>query len=277
MTGRISYSMRSGRMSFESVSRSRFRVLSSAEFDKHQAASTLVNMILVGTSGFQYAEWKGKFYPETISTAKMLPYYASHFLTTEINYSFRRIPSEKALTNWSTATPAEFRFSMKALQEITHVRKLRDCDGVLERFCVALKTLGDKLGAVLFQLPPFLRSDTPLLKDFLATIPEGLQSTFEFRHSSWFNDETYTALKVANAALCIADTEGLTTPVEATADFGYFRLRNPGYNKTDIARWAKVIREQKWKTTYVYFKHEETGTGPKFARQFLDELGIAKP
>lgn len=206
----------------------------------------------------------------------MLPYYASHFSTTEINYSFRRIPSEKALTNWAAATPAEFRFSMKALQEITHIRKLRDCGGVLERFCDALKTLDGKLGAVLFQLPPFLRSDASLLKDFLATIPKGLQSTFEFRHASWFNDETHAALKAAKAALCIADTEELTTPVEATADFGYFRLRNTGYKKTDIARWAKVIGEQqqKWKTTYVYFKHEETGSGPKFARQLLDELGI---
>ena len=233
-------------------------------------------MILVGTSGFQYAEWKGTFYPKTLSTPKMLPYYASHFSTTEINYSFRRIPSEKALTNWAAGTPAQFRFSMKALQEITHVRKLRDCGGVLERFCTALKTLDGKLGAVLFQLPPFLRSDTPLLKEFLATIPERLQSTFEFRHASWFNDGTYAALKAGKAALCIADTEELSTPVDVTADFGYFRLRNIGYKKADIARWAKVIGEQqkKWGTTYVYFKHEETGTGPKFARQLLEELGI---
>lgn len=236
-------------------------------------------MILAGTSGFQYAEWKGKFYPKMLSTPKMLPYYASHFPTTEINYSFRRIPSEKALTSWAAATPAHFRFSMKALQEITHVRKLRDCAGVLERFCAALKMLDDKLGAVLFQLPPFLRSDTVLLKEFLATIPKGIQSTFEFRHSSWFNDETYAALKTGKAALCIADTEELTTPIEATADFGYFRLRNTSYKKGDIARWAEVIggQQQKWNTTYVYFKHEETGTGPEFARQLLDELGIAQP
>lgn len=236
-------------------------------------------MIWVGTSGFQYAEWKGTFYPKTLSTPKMLPYYASHFATTEINYSFRRIPSEKALTNWAAATPEQFRFSMKALQEITHVRQLRDCDGVLKRFCGALKTLDGKLGAVLFQLPPFMRSDTPLLKEFLAMVPEGFQTTFEFRHSSWFNDETYSALKAARAALCIADTEKLTTPVETTADYGYFRLRNPAYKKADIARWAKVIRQQqeKWSTTYVYFKHEESGIGPKFARQLLDELGMARP
>ena len=236
-------------------------------------------MIRVGTSGFQYPEWKGAFYPETLSTAKMLPYYAGRFSTTEINYSFRRIPSEKTLTNWSAATPSQFRFSLKAPQEITHFRKLRDCEDVLERFCEALKTLGEKLGPVLFQLPPFLRDDNALLKDFLATLPAGLRSAFEFRHESWFNDKTFTALQSKNAALCIADTEKLKTPITATADYGYFRLRNPAYTETDISRWAKIIGAQggTGKNNYVYFKHEETGTGPKFARQLLDELGIAKP
>jgi len=236
-------------------------------------------MIWVGTSGFQYPEWKGKFYPETLSTAKMLPYYAEHFSTTEINYSFRRIPSEKTLANWSAATPAAFRFSLKAPQEITHYRKLRDCAEVLGRFCGVLKTLGGKLGPVLFQLPPFLENDHRLLKDFLATLPAGLAGAFEFRHESWFNDETFAALKSKNIALCIADSERLTTPVVATGDYGYFRLRNPAYTKKDIARWAKIIGGQrnKWKDIYAYFKHEEAGTGPKFARQLLDELGVAPP
>ena len=236
-------------------------------------------MIWVGTSGFQYPEWKGKFYPETLSTAKMLPYYAERFSTTEINYSFRRIPSEKTLANWSAATPAKFRFSLKAPQEMTHFRKLRDCGGVLGRFCGALKTLGEKLGPVLFQLPPFLKNDNGLLKDFLVTLPAGLRGAFEFRHESWFNDETFAALKAKNIALCIADTETLTTPVVVTADYGYFRLRNPAYTRKDIARWAKIIgeRRKKLKDTYAYFKHEESGTGPKFARQLLNALGVAKP
>src|SRR5215472_235378 len=231
-------------------------------------------MIRAGTSGFQYSEWKGSFYPKNLSTAKMLPFYASHFSTTEINYSFYRIPSEKTLTNWSAATPLEFCFSLKAPQEITHVRKLRDCAEVLGRFCEVLKVLDAKLGAVLFQLPPFLRNDTTLLKDFLAALPAGLRSTLEFRHASWFNDETFAALKSRNVALCIADTEKSTTPIVTTADFGYFRLRNPAYKKADIARWAKEIakRRDSWKETYVYFRHEETGTGPKFAQQLLHEL-----
>jgi len=235
-------------------------------------------MIWVGTSGFQYKEWKGTFYPETLSTAKMLPYYAERFPTTEINYSFRRIPSEKTLTNWSALTPAQFRFVLKAPQEITHFRKLRDCEEVLTRFCQALKTLGEKLGPVLFQLPPVLKCDVTLLRDFLALVPKGLRSAFEFRHESWLNDETFAVLKSRNAALCIAHTDELSTPIVATADFGYFRLRQLGYTKTDIARWAKVIGEHnaKAKDVFVYFKHEETGTGPRFARQLLDDLGVRK-
>ena len=233
-------------------------------------------MIWVGTSGFQYKEWKGTFYPETLSLAKMLPYYAERFPTTEINYSFRRIPSEKTLTNWSASTPRKFRFSLKAPQEITHFRKLRDCSEVLGRFTEALKTLGEKLGPVLFQLPPFLKNDTALLKDFLAIIPAELRSAFEFRHESWFNDETFAALKAKNAALCIADTDELSTPTIATAKFSYFRLRKIDLTKADIKRWAKVVEEhhRKAKDIFVYFKHEDTGTGPKFARQLLDEMTI---
>jgi len=236
-------------------------------------------MIWVGTSGFQYKEWKGTFYPTTLSTAKMLPFYAERFPTTEINYSFRRIPSEKTLTNWSALTPARFRFGLKAPQEITHFRQLRDCEDVLTRFCEALNTLGEKLGPVLFQLPPFLKNDTALLKDFLAIVPRRLRSAFEFRHESWFSDETFAVLESKNAALCIADTEELKTPVVATADFEYFRLRNPAYTKADIACWAKVIGEHdgKAKDIFVYFKHEDSGVGPKFARQLLDDLGIRKP
>ena len=247
--------------------------------DNRPPALNLFSMIWVGTSGFQYPEWKGTFYPETLSTAKMLPYYAGHFSTTEINYSFRRIPSEKTLTNWSAATPEQFRFSLKAPQEITHFRQLRDCADVLGRFCEALKTLGEKLGPVLFQLPPFLKNDNGLLKEFLATLPAGLQGAFEFRHDSWFNDKTFAALKSKNIALCIADTEELSTPVVATADYDYFRLRNPAYTKKDIAHWAKIIDGQRKnsKDSYVYFKHEDAGTGPKFARQLLDDLGIEKP
>ena len=157
------------------------------------------------------------------------------------------------------------------------MRKLRNFEEVLKRFCDVLPALNGKLGPILVQLPPSLRKDGTLLKDFLAVFPSGLKSAFEFRHASWFDDETFAALKTKNTALCIADTEKLTTPIVTTADFGYFRLRNSGYTRADIKRWAKVISEQQdLKDTYVYFRHEETGSGPQFAQQLLDDLGLSK-
>jgi uncharacterized protein YecE (DUF72 family) len=231
-------------------------------------------MIWVGTSGFQYPEWKGSFYPSTLSTAKMLPFYAGHFSTTEINYSFYRIPSVKTLAGWSAATPLDFRFSLKAPQEITHVRKLRACTGVLNRFVEALGALEKKLGPVLFQLPPSFRKDRELLVEFLGSLAPGLKCAFEFRHSSWFDNEIFGLLKANHAALCIAESTELAVPVVFTADFAYFRLRREGYTKANIVRWAGVIAAQRAarKDIYVYFKHEEAGVGPKFAKQFLHEL-----
>lgn len=233
-------------------------------------------MIWIGTSGFQYPEWKGSFYPATLSTAKMLPFYAERFPTTEINYSFRRIPSAKTLANWSALTPEKFRFGFKALQEITHIKRLCNCEGLLATFCEALMRINEKLGPVLFQLPPFFKKDLPLLKDFLGALPKELNCAFEFRHSSWFDEETFSALKSRNAALCISESEKLATPLAFTANFGYLRLRREDYASKDISRWAKVIREHQSQLSdiYVYFKHEETGTGPKCAKQLISELGV---
>lgn len=232
-------------------------------------------MIWVGTSGFQYPEWKGSFYPRDLSTAKMLPFYAERFSTTEINYSFYRVPSAKTLANWAAATPPEFRFSFKAPKEITHIRRLRDAGPVPGRFHEAIGTLGRKRGVVLFQLPPFLKKDLALLEPFLNSLPPALKCAFEFRHPSWFHEEIFTALKARNVALCIAESEKLATPVVFTADFGYFRLRREDYTGKDIARWAGVVAEQRARQEdiYVYFKHEEAGVGPKFAKQFLGETG----
>lgn len=232
-------------------------------------------MIWIGTSGFQYPEWKGLFYPRDLAAKKMLAYYGAHFQTTESNYTFRTIPSLKALSNWSAETPANFRFSLKAPQEITHFKKLRGCDEVLARFWEAAVNLKEKLGVILFQLPPYLRKDIPLLKEFLTALPRGMKSAFEFRHESWFGDELFVTLRAKNAALCIADTEKLATPAVATADFGYFRLRDEGYAKKDIACWADVIakQDQQAKDVYVYFKHEATGVGPQFAKQLMEILG----
>jgi uncharacterized protein YecE (DUF72 family) len=232
----------------------------------------------IGTSGFQYAEWKGKFYPEDLPAAKMLPFYAEHFPTTEINYTFHRIPSPKTIENWKQQTPARFRFGLKALQKITHFARLRDCADTLRYFHDVTLALGEKLGPVLFQLPPNFKRDTILLADFVNSLPGDLRAAFEFRHESWFTDEVYEALKERGAVLCIAEMEEMTTPAVPTADWGYLRLRREDYGARDVARWAEFVRGQgkNWSDAFIYFKHEEAGTGPRLAKEMMDILAGMK-
>jgi uncharacterized protein YecE (DUF72 family) len=231
-------------------------------------------MIWVGTSGYNYPEWKGSFYPPTLPAAKMLPYYAERFQTVEINYTFYRAPNEKILQGWNQATPEQFRLTLKAPKRITHDARLRDCGDRVRQFLETAATLGPKLGALLFQLPPNLKKDLPLLQAFLDTFPPRVCAAFEFRHESWFDDAVYEALRARNLALCIADSEKLATPLELTADYGYFRLRDEGYTPDDIARWADVIRERlsTARDVFAYFKHEEEGKGPEFARLLMQRL-----
>src|SRR5690606_39412143 len=204
----------------------------------------------------------------------MLPYYAERFPTVEINYTFYRTPNAKILDGWSRATPEHFRLTLKAPRRITHEARLKDCADRLKYFCETAATLGTKLGAVLFQLPPYFRKDLAVLDAFLDGFPPGFRAAFEFRHASWLDPEVYDRLRARNLALCVADSEKLSTPVEITADYAYFRLRDEGYTAADIARWAEVIRE---KTSacgdvFVYFKHEEAGTGPEFGRLLTTHL-----
>jgi uncharacterized protein YecE (DUF72 family) len=224
-------------------------------------------MIRIGTSGYQYPEWKGSFYPEKLSTAKMLPYYAERFPTVEINYTFYRFPSEKVMLGWAEATPAGFQFTLKAPKRITHDARLRDCGERVQAFTRVAGALGEKLGILFFQLPPNLKLDLPLLADFLATLPPGARAAFEFRHASWHDDAVYGALQAAGAALCIADSEKMSTPLVMTADFGYFRLRDDGYDPAAIGKWAEIVQEQAPAETYVYFKHEDSGKGAEFGQQ----------
>ncbi len=223
--------------------------------------------VRIGTSGFQYAEWKGTFYPETLSKAKMLPYYADIFSTTEINYSFRRIPSRKTLENWGALTPGHFVFSLKAPQKVTHFAKLQGCADTVAFFFEEVSYLGEKLGPTLFQLPPSFEKDARVLEDFLSELPQGMRVAFEFRHASWFDDEIFVLLKQHNAALCLAESADLVTPFIVTADFGYLRLRREDYTRKTIAKWGKQIEAHAaaWEDAFVYFKHEEIGVGPKFA------------
>ncbi|MFZ0711703.1 MAG: DUF72 domain-containing protein [Terrimicrobiaceae bacterium] len=229
----------------------------------------------IGTSGFQYTEWREVFYPAKLPAAKMLPFYAERFPTTEVNYTFRRIPSGKTIESWFALTPERFAFSLKAPQRITHFAKLQNCAESLNYFFGVIQGLERKLGPLLFQLPPSFKKDAGVLNSFLKELPDGIRAAFEFRHSSWLDDEIFESLRAHNAALCIAESEKLSTPIAATADFGYLRLRREDYTATDIARWAEVLRskEDKWTDAFVYFKHEERGEGPRLAAEMIRVLG----
>jgi len=231
----------------------------------------------IGTSGYNYPEWKGTFYPEKLPAAKMLPYYAERFPTVEINYTFYRAPNERILEGWSRATPEVFRLTLKAPKRITHDRRLRDCGEPVRQFLETAAVLGPKLGALLFQLPPNLKKDIGLLEAFLETFPPRVCAAFEFRHESWLDEEVYARLRARNLALCVADSERLSTPIVLTADYGYFRLRDEGYTSADIERWGEVIRERTaaCREVFVYFKHEESGKGPAFGRALMTALNIS--
>jgi uncharacterized protein YecE (DUF72 family) len=233
-------------------------------------------MIYIGTSGYNYPEWKGSFYPETLPSAKMLPYYAARFPTVEINYTFYRLPNEKILAGWAAATPEAFRLTLKAPRRITHDAKLRDCAELTAGFCQVAGTLGPKLGVLLFQLPPTFKKDLALFDEFLTMLPPRVHAAFEFRHASWHADEVFQRLRARNLALCVADSERMSTPVVITADYGYFRLRDEGYQERDIAEWAERIGAERERCgdVFVYFKHEEQGKGPEFARLMMKNLGI---
>ena len=233
-------------------------------------------MIWVGTSGYNYPEWKGSFYPETLPSAKMLPYYAERFPTVEINYTFYRMPNEKLAAGWAAQTPSPYRLTLKAPRRITHDSRLKNTGDLVNGFCQVAATLGDKLGALLFQLPPNLKKDLALFDSFLADLPPRVTAAFEFRHPSWFDDEVFERMRTRNLALCVSDSEKLSAPVVVTADYAYFRLRDEGYTPADIERWAAtILRETSaCRDVFVYFKHEEEGKGPEFAHLLMRHLGI---
>ena len=225
----------------------------------------------VGTSGYNYEAWRGSFYPEDLSSKKMLAYYAERFDTVEINYSFYRKPTAKILEGWAAQVPERFRFALKAWQRITHQKRLRDVSELVSSFADAARALGPRLAPVLYQLPPNLKADLPLLREFLNQLPRDLRAAFEFRHASWFSDETYSALRDEGAALCVAESDELATPAVRTADFGYLRLRRLDYDAAALARWAEFVKGSPG-DVFVYFKHEDEARGPAFANQFLPLL-----
>jgi uncharacterized protein YecE (DUF72 family) len=229
----------------------------------------------VGTSGYSYKEWKGSFYPEKLPDREMLKFYAEQFGTVEINYSFYRMPKESLLQQWAKIVPEGFRFSLKANQKITHIQRLRNCEETLKRFLEIASVLqeGDHLGPILVQLPPNFKFDKALLEDFLALRPRAFALAFEARHASWYTEETYELLKKNNTALCLAETEKDAPPEMLTADFTYVRLRKEKYAAKEITTWRKRFDE--WLSqgvdVFVYFKHEDAGTAPRYARQLLGQ------
>ena len=233
-------------------------------------------MIWIGTSGYNYPEWKGSFYPADLPAARMLPFYAERFPTVEINYTFYRMPTEKLVAGWAAQTPSPFKLTLKAPRRITHDSRLKNCGELVNVFCRVAGTLEAKLGALLFQLPPTAKKDLAVFDAFLAELPPKVTAAFEFRHPSWLDADVFERLARRNLALCVADSEKMSTPVRMTADYAYFRLRDEGYTADDIGRWAEIIAREtaSCHDVFVYFKHEEEGKGPLFARMLMERLGL---
>ena len=228
--------------------------------------------VLVGTSGYSYKEWKGNFYPEDAKPQEMLRLYAEKLSTVEINNTFYRMPSEKVLLGWAEQVPENFSFVLKASRRITHFKRLEDVGEVLSYVLQTATALGQKLGPMLFQLPPDLAKDRPRLVDFLAQLPRKWPVALEFRHASWFDDEVYEALRARNAALVVSDGKDDSQPIVSTADYGYLRLRREEYDDDSLRDWARRIGEQPWERAHVFFKHEVDGAGPRMAARLIELL-----
>jgi uncharacterized protein YecE (DUF72 family) len=225
--------------------------------------------IFVGTSGYGYKEWKGKFYPAKISPKDMLGFYAERLGAVEINNTFYHMPTESVLLSWAEQVPDDFIFALKSPQIITHLKRLRDVDSETEYLFRTLPILKKKLGPVLFQFPKNFRADRPRLEAFLALIPGHISGAFEFRHPSWLEAEILDLLRGRGMSLCLADTD--ENPVKEmiqTAPWGYLRLRRSDYPGDDLSQWLERILAQKWEKAFVFFKHEGEAKGPETARRF---------
>lgn len=227
----------------------------------------------VGTSGYSYPEWKGSFYPAKLPAKQMLGFYSSHFRTVEINNTFYRAPTASVLESWAAQVPANFRFVLKAPQEITHVKRLVNVGEVVASFVKIAGTLKERLGPLLFQLPPNFKKDASLLRAFLEILPKDCPAAFEFRHASWFGEDIFAILREYQIGLCIADAEDdLEVPFVSTAKWGYVRLRRPNYDDAALQTWMKKMQAQDWRECFVFFKHEDAGRGPQMATRLLELL-----
>lgn len=214
----------------------------------------------IGTSGWSYTSWKPSFFPEKLPSKKFLEFYATRLNAVELNATFRRMPTASAIAGWVNATPADFRFAAKAHQSITHFKRLKNADDSMRFFLQSLEPMREsgKLGPILVQTPPNLKADLELLKNFVQCLPQAYRFAFEFRHESWFCDGVYEILKAKNAALCWAESEKITAPKVPTADFLYYRFREPEYSTPDLKKLTEELcRQREQYEVYAFFKHEE--------------------
>ncbi|MEM7284414.1 MAG: DUF72 domain-containing protein [Pseudomonadota bacterium] len=227
--------------------------------------------LLAGTSGYSYKEWLGNFYPKGTKNGEMLHQYAQQLPSVEINNTFYRMPRGSVVDQWSNQTPETFRFAIKASRRITHSKKLQNAQEEVSYLFGVLERLEHRLGVVLFQLPPFFQKDVEVLKRFLAILPSDFSVAFEFRHRSWWDDNVRECLASHGAALCVTDKDEVRAEdLHSTVDWGYLRLRRTSYSDTDLRHWMKLIQGAKWKTAFVFFKHEADGAGPSFAQRLLE-------
>jgi uncharacterized protein YecE (DUF72 family) len=228
----------------------------------------------VGTSGYSYKEWKGSFYPEKLPQKEMLSYYAQQFSTVEINSTFYRMPKANDLEKWAQQVPDTFRFVLKAPQMITHRKRLKNAEDETKDFLRTASSLKGRRAPLLFQLPPNFKKDLARLEAFLGLIGDGTAVAFEFRHESWFDDDVFDCLRAKSCALCFADVDDFPcADLVSTAGWGYVRLRCEGYTDKCLGEWIERMRSQSWNEAYVFFKHEDTGTGPRLAARFLELSG----
>jgi uncharacterized protein YecE (DUF72 family) len=229
--------------------------------------------ILAGTSGYAFKEWKGNFYPADLKDDGFLGYYASKFPAVEINNTFYRLPKENVLLEWAAQVPETFTFALKASQRITHHARLKEeSASALDFLLKNTSKLGDRLGPILFQLPPNLKKDVSRFRGFLGLLPSDRRYVFEFRHESWFDDEVYDAMRERDIAMCVAEQDDFRCPMVCTSTWGYLRLHKLDYQSAELLEWAKNVSTQQWNEAYVFFKHDETengGSGPPAVSTFV--------
>lgn len=227
----------------------------------------------IGTSGWAYTTWKPGFYPDKLAQKKFLNFYASKLNAVEVNYTFRQLVKETTVQNWIAETPEHFRFTIKAHQVLTHIKRLKSAEDFLKRFVGTLEGLehAGRLGPILFQLPPNFKVDQGVLSEFLQCLPRAVRASFEFRNESWFTDATWNTLRERNIALCVAETEERDTPDVVTADYAYYRYRKPSYTAAERQKMVGRIREHlaAGRNVFAYFKHEETPEGALYAVDLL--------